>query len=254
MSTTDNEKDFEDKLPAYISFIYGDLYRNQKKCAARDSKFSCDWRTFFQYGKLVSSLCSEIKRNDSILQMGLVFGNQIDETAMATGSLARYDIIDINEEEVKRFNNKYLKVYPGMRILHQDAANMKTEEKYDIVICFMLLSMVPSATKAKIVNKALQCVKSKGKVIFIDWHNPWKMHPLRYLVRMYNRLYHPFVERLWDRQINVYADPKVRANFNWRKTTYFGGMFQKVVVTRKKQLQESWDDEYDSYAFNQLQY
>jgi hypothetical protein len=76
-------------------------------------------------------------------------------------------------------------------------------------------------------------VKKGGKVVFIDWHNPLFYHPLRYLVRMYNRLNHPFVERLWDRDISSYAETNLRSQFYWRKTTYFGRMFQKCVATRK---------------------
>lgn len=69
---------------------------------------------------------------------------------------------------------------------------------------------------------------------FIDYHNPERYHPLRYLVRMYNRLYHPFVEKLWDRDIDTFAEN--RMDFVWRKSTYFGRMFQKVVATRKELL------------------
>ena len=48
---------------------------------------------------------------------------------------------------------------------------------------------------------------------------------------MYNRLRHPFVEKLWDRNIEAYA--KNKTDFIWRKSLYFGGMFQKLVATRK---------------------
>ena len=50
---------------------------------------------------------------------------------------------------------------------------------------------------------------------------------------MYNRLNHPFVERLWDRDISSYAETSLRSQFSWRKSTYFGRMFQKCVATRK---------------------
>lgn len=51
---------------------------------------------------------------------------------------------------------------------------------------------------------------------------------------MYNRLYHPFVERLWDRDIDTYVQPSVRTQFMWYKNTYFGRMFQKTVAVRKE--------------------
>lgn len=224
-------------LPAYINVIYGDLYKNPRKCSAMDSVISCGFRTFFQYKKLVDSLTKEIKMNQSVLQMGLTFGNQIDEVAMAIGSYGQYDIMDVNPYEIDRVNEKYWKVYNCMNIFKQDATKIKPAPKYDVVICFMLLSMVPSAAKTKIVNNALQMVKKGGKAIFIDWHNPLYCHPLRYVTRMYNRLYHPFVEKLWDRDISTYATPELRAKFAWHKSTYFGRMFQKMVVINKNNRQ-----------------
>ena len=114
------------------------------------------------------------------------------------------------------------------------ASCLKLSGTYDAVVCFMLLSEVPSATKSKIINNALQMVKPGGKVIFVDWHNPLYYHPLRYVVRMYNRLYNPFVERLWDREIDTYVSAELKPEFIWRKSTYFGRMFQKLVAVRKE--------------------
>ena len=178
-------------------------------------------------------MSKDLKINQSVLQLGVTFGSQIDEAAMAIGAYGQYDIIDINQHQISRITEKYWKVYSSLKIFKQDATQLKLMGNYDAVICFMLLSEVPSATKVKIVNNALKMVKPGGKVIFLDWHKPLWYHPLRYIVRMYNRLYHPFVERLWDRDIETYASPDIRGKFIWRKNTYFGRMFHKTIATRK---------------------
>lgn len=231
MNTSNSSKP---NLPAYLDFIYGHLYNHIDKLMARDSDLSCGLRTFFQYRKLVNAAVRELNMNQSVLQLGVTFGSQIDEVAMAVGAYGQYDIFDINPLQVSRITEKYWKVYQGMKIFKQDASKLKIAPSYDAVICFMLLSEVPSATKTKIVNNALQMVKPGGKVIFIDWHNPLYYHPLRYVVRMYNRLHHPFVERLWDREIDTYAQPELKTQFVWRKSTYFGRMFQKIVAVKKE--------------------
>ncbi len=226
----------KNNLPAYLDFIYGYLYKDPVKLVSVDNDFVCGFKTLFQYRKLVNSVANELKMNQSVLQLGVTFGSQIDEIAMAVGAYGQYDIVDINQHQVSRVTEKYWKVYPSLKIFRQDASQLKLSGNYDAVICFMLLSEVPSATKAKIVNNALKMVKPGGKVIFADWHKPLWYHPLRYVVRMYNRLYHPFVERLWDRDIETYADPEVRGKFIWRKNTYFGRMFQKTIATKKDDL------------------
>ena len=242
-------KSSKPSLPAYIDVIYGNIYNNPEECTRLDNDLSCNLRTFFQYNRLVNSLVRELKMNQSVMQFGGCFGHEIDEVAMAIGAYGQYDIIDINPLEVSRITDKYWKVYQGIKIFKQDAAQLNPESIYDAVICFMLLSQVPTATKVKIINNALQMVKPGGKVIFVDWHNPLYYHPLRYIVRMYNRLYNPFVEKLWDRDIETFASPKLRTDFIWRKSTYFGRMFQKTVAIRKEnQLETAPQEEKNFFA------
>lgn len=243
------EKKTSPKLPAYIEHIYGNIYTNPQKCSFWDNRLWCRIKTFFQYSKLVDSVAKEIKPGQSILQMGLVFGDQIDATATAVGMRGQYDIIDINPYEITRFNDKYWKVYNCLQIFKQDATKMSTTAKYDIVVCFMLLSMLPDASKAKAINNALQLVKTGGKVVFVDWHNPVWYHPLRYVIRMYNRLRHPFVERLWDRDIATFVPANARLRFSWYKSTYFGRMYQKVVAVRKENSQNEKQSSKSFYAF-----
>lgn len=234
--TTDEEKviapEKDYTLPAYSEMIYGHIYKSLPKSAALDTQSSVWKRSFGQYQKLVNALLREIKMNQSVLQMGLVFGNEMDQVAQRIGAYGQFDVIDLNPLQVARNNEKYGKVYPAMNIWTYDAAQFIYTEKYDAVICFMLLQELPVVTKSKVINNALAAVKEGGKVIFIDYHNPLSWHPLRYFVRMHNRLVHPFAEKLWDREIDTFAANKT--DFIWRKSTYFGRMFQKVVATRKE--------------------
>ena len=219
------------EIPTYSRVVYGDLYNNLDKSMANDSLFSANLRTFFQYDKLVEASLLPVKINQSVLQMGLVFGNQIDAVARRVGAYGQYDILDINGLQVSRCQEKYGNIYPALKIFKQDATTIDIKEQYDTVICFMLLQELPPASKAKVINKALSAVKPGGSVVFIDWHQPLFWHPLRYVVRMYNRLRHPFAEKLWDRDIQTFA--KNKTAFTWRKSTYFGRMFQRLIVTRK---------------------
>ena len=224
-------EDSNNRLPAYSEFVYGHIYNDLDKSNARDNDFSANLRTFFQYDKLIESSLFPVKMNQAVLQMGLVFGGQIDAVARCVGAYGQYDVLDINGLQVSRCQEKYGNIYPALKIFKQDASLIDIKEQYDTVICFMLLQELPQVTKAKVINKALAAVKPGGSVVFVDWHRPSFWHPLRYLVRMYNRLKHPFVEKLWDREIETYANNKT--SFMWYKSTYFGGMFQRVIATRK---------------------
>lgn len=219
------------KIPSYSGVVYGDIYSDVDKSNSLDNKFVCNLRTFFQYDRLVNAALHGIKINQSVLQLGLVLGNQMDQTAQRIGAYGQYDILDVNGLQVSRNKEKYGHIYPAMNIFQQDASKIEIEEQYDTVLCFLLLQELPPVTKSKVINNALKAVKPGGSVVFIDYHAPLFWHPLRYLVRMYNRLRNPFAEKLWDRSIESYATH--RTSFTWRKSTYFGRMFQRLVATKK---------------------
>jgi len=218
-------------LPPYADIVYSDIYNNLNRSSKLDSDFSVKLRSFFQYDRLVKSVTRELLLNQTVLQMGLVFGYEIDAVAQKIGAYGQYDIIDVNPVQIARNQKKYGNMYPCLNLIQQDASTFNVNEQYDCVICFMLLQELPSQTKSKVINNALRAVKPGGRVIFVDYHNPVFWHPLRYWVRMYNRLYHPFAEKLWDKGIETYANN--RTNFSWRKSTYFGGMYQRLIAVKK---------------------
>lgn len=220
------------KLPAYSAVIYGDVYNDMRKSAVYDKNWCVNLRSLGQYDRLVTSALREIKMNQKVLQLGVTFGDQIERVANRVGAYGRYDIVDVNNNQIERCKGKYDKSdFPALNLIHQDATDLHLEDKYDVVLCFMLLQELPIVSKKKVINNALAQVKDGGSVIFIDYHNPLAWHPLRYLVRMFNRLRHPFAEKLMDRDIDTFADN--RTDFTWRKSTYFGRMFQKLVVSKK---------------------
>ncbi len=226
------KKNSEQKLPAYMQDIYGEIYTNLQKCARFDNDFNCRLRTFFQYDNLVDEVLANIKPHERVLQLGIVFGNEIDRIALRIGNYGAYNIVDICGAQIARCEEKYGELFPALKFFLQNAAELSFKQEYDAVICFMLLNELPPATKAKVVNNALQAVREGGKAIFVDYHRPAVGHPLRYFVRMYNRLYHPFAEKLWDLSIDSYATEADA--FIWEKKTFFGGMYQFLTATRKK--------------------
>lgn len=220
------------KLPAYSDIIYGAIYNDMSKSKLYDKGWFVKLRSLWQYDKLVSSTLREIKMNQKVLQLGATFGNQIDRVAERVGAYGFYDVIDVNANQIERCKGKYANAgYPALNLIHQDATNLQVDDKYDVVLCFMLLQELPIVSKKKAINAALSAVRDGGSVIFVDYHNPIFWHPLRYIVRMLNRLFNPFVEKLWDRDIETFANN--RTDFTWRKNTYFGRMFQKLVVSKK---------------------
>ncbi len=230
LNIIDDTEDKKIELPKYLTAIYGKIYENPKVSKFFDNSRLLKFLTLGNSTRLTEALLKELHQNQKVLQIGVTFGDQIEQTAERIGHRGKYDLIDISETQLKIAEEKYKYLYSNMRFLHHDGRE-PINELYDVVIVYMLLHELPILSKIKVVNAALNSTNEGGKVVFIDYYNPTKWHPLRYFVRMFNRLYQPFAEKLWDREIHTFADKKT--NFYWRKKTYFGDMYQKAVASRK---------------------
>lgn len=218
-------------LPAYIKEIYAPIYEDMEISQNLDDNRFWTLVTLGYNNKLADSVCDEINYQNSVLQIGATFGKQIEKVATKIGPYGSFDLMDVSKTQIKRCENKFIYPYPKIELLYQDATEA-IKGNYDVVICYMLLHEVPDPTKHKIVMNALNAVKVGGKVVFVDYHNPSKWHPLKYFIRLFNRLYQPFAESLWKNEIRSFADNA--QNYTWKKTLFFGRTYQKVVATRKK--------------------
>jgi len=226
-------KDFP--LPIYHTAIYPNLYREEKWFRFFKSKIVNNILSLFTREKIINSFIEEIYPRSKVLQMGVSFGDEIAAVADQVGLKGRFDVIDVNGAQLTFAQEALGDGYPQVSFYHYDAED-PLPEKYDVIICYMLLHELPIASKMNVVNNALNSINDGGKVIFVDYGKPNMLHPLAYFVRMFNRLYQPFAEKLWDREIASYADKDL--DFNWKKQKFLGGMYQRVIVTRKNKDQQ----------------
>jgi len=86
------------------------------------------------------------------------------------------------------------------------------------------------ALQARILSSAARLVKPGGRLVLVDYHRPSWWHPLRYLFRPVLHHLEPYALDLWASDIDEWFP----ANFEpavMQKQTYFGGLYQKVVIT-----------------------
>lgn len=218
------------KIPLYLKELYGDFYNNKALLAWADKEWIKAFLSFGCRKTLVNSLLKEIIPGLKTLQLGCTFGDQMEDTAQKIGIHGMYDILDISQIQLKRAQKKLNHMATPIRYFQQNA-NQALKKNYDTVILFMLLHEVPHIQKAKILQAALDSLREGGKVVIIDYHNPVWWHPLRYPVKLFNRLYRPFTEILWNREIDTFV--KNKSQYLWKKSLYFGNMYQKVVIEKK---------------------
>ncbi|MFI3241596.1 MAG: methyltransferase domain-containing protein [Alphaproteobacteria bacterium] len=214
------------KKPLYYQRFYAKIYENEELSKILDHYFFSQLLSCFQKKRINASVLKEIKPNSNVLVIGVSFGDFIDNIAQKAKKVT---VLDISKTQISLQESKFEFVHSNINYILQNAT-VVVDRKFDIVICNNILHEVPIATKTKIVNNALSATQKDGKTFFIDYHNP-RNFMFKYFVRMFNRLYQPFAEKMWDRSIETYATEKHK--YSWKKTTFFFSCFQKTTAKKK---------------------
>lgn len=180
------------------------------------------------YHRLIRAALQEIEPGMRVLQTACVYGDFSRYLAEVIGPGGSLNVIDAAEVQVDLCRRK-LAPYETAVVQVADAVT-PPEGPFDRVVCFFLLHEVPDDYKRRIVDAVLDRVGPQGKAVFVDYHQPGRLHPLRPVMQLVFQLLEPFATALWHKDIETYAAR--RELFSWSKATYFGGLYQKTVATR----------------------
>ncbi len=218
----------KDPLPDYLRDTYTWAYLNPFSVALFDRHWMVSAILLGNYTKLEQATLDEIDPGLDVLQPACVYGRYSSMLARQIGPQGRLDVIDVAPIQVANCQAKLAATDNA----HARQANAIApgSEMYDAVTCFFLLHEVPEPEKKLIVDALLARLKPDGKLIFVDYHRPHWAHPFKALISIIFATLEPYARMLWYREISEYATD--RSAYRWKKTTYFGGMYQKVVVRR----------------------
>ena len=213
-------------LPDYLVDTYSWAYLRPRSLRLLDRHVVVNGILWGNYRRLVRAACAEFAPGDCILQSASVYGDLSSRLADRVGEQGFLDVIDIAPLQVAHCRRK-LAGRENVRVRVADAA-IPGRAGYDGACCFFLLHEVPDPQKRQIVNALLAAVRPGGKVLFVDYHQPVRWHPLRPVMAAIFRWLEPYAAGLVSRSIEAFAER--RQDFRWRKETRFGGLYQLVVA------------------------
>jgi len=165
------------------------------------------------------------------LQLACVYGDFTPRLAERLPPRSRLDVVDVAPIQLENLRRKLggrENVFPAQ----QNAAALTfPDASFDQVVVFFLLHELPSAVRAAAVRETMRVLRLGGTAVFVDYHRPVWQHPLRYLMRPVLKTLEPFALDLWQTEIADWV-PQDLPPACIHKTLYFGGLYQKVVVTR----------------------
>jgi ubiquinone/menaquinone biosynthesis C-methylase UbiE len=167
----------------------------------------------------------------STLQVACVYGDltcRLSDRVAAGGGML--DVVDVLPIQLSNLRRKLPQSAP-VRLLTMDSTKIDLPDaRYDRVLVFFLLHEQPAHDRERTLSEVCRVVKPGGKIVIIDYAMPRWWHPLRYLWRPLLAKLEPFALDLWQSEIAYWLP----ATAIWKMHTdvFFGGLYQKVVVTR----------------------
>ena len=219
-------------VPAYMTEVYDWAYVDPKWVHVLDHNWVVRTLLFLNDQRLMNAYLSEIKAGMRVWQLAHVYGDLVKHAAQKVGPTGEFHLTDVTPVQIEHGIRK-LAGMGWTKVIRCDAADFKGVQSidYDLICSFFLLHEVPDEKKYEIVDNMLERLPKGSKGIFVDYHNPAKWQPIRYILKLVNYYLEPFAEALWKNEIKHFS--KHAEKFTWRKKTYFGGVYQCVIVEHK---------------------
>jgi ubiquinone/menaquinone biosynthesis C-methylase UbiE len=220
-------------IPRYLTQAYWWAYVHPKAVQLFERDWLVNTILFGNYARLRDAALAELGAtvHGRTLQVACVYGNLTRRLQQRLAPQARLDVVDVLPIQLRNLGSK-LADDERIALLHGDSSALAcADASYDQVLLFFLLHEQPPAVRSATLAEALRVVKPGGKVVIVDYHRPAAWHPLRPLMRLVFRKLEPYAMALWQHEVLDFLPRGVRPRAATQRT-YFGGLYQKLVLTR----------------------
>lgn len=219
-------------IPEYLQKFYWWAYLHPNAVRLFEREWLVNLILWGNFSRLRDAALAELGEpiNNRLLQVACVYGDFSQRIAARLGTQGTLDVVDVAPIQLANLRTK---LAPDARIrLHrQDSSALQfADAHFDSVLLFFLLHEQPEAVRHATLAEAIRVTRPGGRIVIVDYHNPKSRNPLRYVMKLVLRTLEPFACGLWQHEIASYLlGSKVPASLV--KTTYFGDLYQKVVIT-----------------------
>ena len=220
-------------VPDYLEKTYWWAYVHPNAVRVFERQWLVNLILWGNFAKLRDAALQELGAivNGKVLQVACVYGNFTEYLVKRLGPQGHLDVIDVAPVQIQNLHAK-LKDARQVTVQRQDSNNLQFEDaSRDAVVLFFLLHEQPADVRKKSIAEALRVTKPGGKIIFVDYHRPVEINPFRYIMVPILTMLEPFAMDIWRNQITDWLPAGVKPA-GVEKKTYFGGLYQKVVITR----------------------
>ena len=219
-------------VPAYLSDTYWWAYIHPNAVSIFERQWLVNAILWGNFARLRDAALAELGRQTSgrTLQVACVYGDFSAHLASRVAPAGSLDIVDVLPIQLSNLRRKLPPEIPVTMYQRDSTALGFADASYDQVVVFFLLHEQPAQARRETLREAIRVTKPGGKVVLVDYHGPHVLHPLRYIFQPVLRVLEPYAIDLWRHHISEWLPPQIQPA-QLAKETYFGGLYQKVVIT-----------------------
>jgi len=220
-------------IPEYLHNTYWWAYLHPRAVHIFERQWLVNLILWGNFARLRDAALQEMGDviNGRVLQVACVYGDFTEHLVRRLGPQGSLDVIDVAPIQIKNLQSK-LSNPQHVNALLQDSTDLHFEDgSHDSVVVFFLLHEQPAEVRRKTIAEALRVTRPGGKLVFVDYHRPVAASPFRYLMVPILTTLEPFAMDMWNGEIANWLPSDIKVS-KVEKQTYFGGLYQKVVITR----------------------
>jgi ubiquinone/menaquinone biosynthesis C-methylase UbiE len=220
-------------VPPYLTAHYWWAYVHPRAVKVFERQWLVNLILWGNYPRLRDAALEELGEAlpGATLQVACVYGDLTERlcarAATGEGSVVVVDVLPIQLANLRR---KLPPAAPA-QLLRMNSADLKLPAAaYDRALVFFLLHEQPRHVRERTLAEVARVVKPGGKIVIVDYALPRWWNPLRYLWGPVLGMLEPFALELWRNEIAAWLPDSCLQRL--RKRSFFGGLYQRVVLTR----------------------
>ena len=220
-------------IPRYLEQVYWWAYVHPNAVQLFEREWLVNLILFGNYGRLRDAALDDLGHTVTgrTLQVACAYGNITPRLRQRLAPDANLDIVDILPIQLKNLAGK-MPADDRVCLMQGDSSSLACPDaSYDQVLLFFLLHEQPEPVRRETLAEALRVVKPGGKIVIVDYHRPVPWHPLRLLMTGVFRRLEPYAMDLWNNELAAFM-PAHTPPASIEKQTYYGGLYQKLVLIR----------------------
>lgn len=220
-------------IPEYLESTYWWAYLHPRAVHIFERQWLVNLILWGNFAKLRDAALQEMGEviHGKALQVACVYGDFTEHLVRRLGPEGSLDVVDVAPIQINNLQTK-LSRPERVNARLQDSTDLHfSDASFDSVVVFFLLHEQPADVRKKTIAEALRVTRPGGKLVFVDYHRPAFSNPFRYIMVPVLTTLEPFAMDLWRGEIADWL-PENIAISQIEKQTYFGGLYQKVIITR----------------------